>query len=603
MRRLPDFLKFPGSARKVCVMVRALASLLLALCSLVVCAAQAPGDSSSRTASSLQPAAPSAQATATPTPAAASLSSAVNPLTEALALYRKGNLTGAIEKYQQVLQSDPKSPEAYAGLTRVYLKQRNVDLASETATKGLALTNSPRVRVALGEVDFRQGKIHEAEQEWVDVIKSGDQDARAYLGLARVRDALSMFQKGKLMIDKAHELDPSDPDITRRWIAALPSSERIKYLEASLATSNGENAEGRGGTQRYLDYLKARARGPQSRCHLVGKVASTETPLVRLLLDPEHLRGYGLSVKLNDHRADLMLDTGASGILVDRYVAEKAGITKLSDTRIGGIGDKGDKNGYVGLAKSIKIGELEFQDCPVEVLDKHSVVGESGLIGADVFADFLIDIDFPKEKLKLSELPRRPGDNAEVAVLRSDSDGDDDDSASPGDASAGSSTGAQKLPASAPSRFHDAYVAPEMKSYTRIYRFGHDLLAPTKIGDAPMKLFLLDTGAFNNNITPAAAREVTKVHGDEHTIVEGVSGTVKNVYSANKTVIQFSRVRQENQDMLSIDLTSLSDNAGTEISGILGFVMLRFLDVKIDYRDGLIDCSYDPKDPKFWGLH
>jgi tetratricopeptide (TPR) repeat protein len=513
---------------------------------------------------------------------------------EALALYRKGNLTAALLKYQQILQADPKSPDAYAGLTRVYLKQRNVAQASETVNKGLSLSNSPRLRVALGEVYFRQGKINEAEQEWVAVIKSGTPDARAYFGLARVRDAISMYQKGKAMIDKAHELDPADPDIEKIWVGTLRSAERIKYLEAYVADPNDED---RAAIQRYLDYLKARAKQPKSRCRLVGKVESTETPLVRLLYDPEHLRGYGLSVKVNDHKADLMLDTGASGILIDRYVAEKAGVTKLSDTRIGGIGDRGDKSGYIGLAKSIKIGDLEFQNCPVEVLDKRSVVGESGLIGADVFEDFLVDIDFPKEKLRLSQLPKRPGDNAEAASLRTDEDEDDDYSGSSSDAPA--TTPGEKPPAAAVSRFHDAYIAPEMKSYTRIYRFGHELLAPTKIGDAPIKLFLIDTGALNNNITPAAAREVTKVHGDEYTTVEGVSGMVKNVYSANKAVIQFSRVRQENQDMLSINLDGLSDGAGTEISGILGFVMLRFLDLKIDYRDGLIDCTYDPK---FWGL-
>ena len=41
--------------------------------------------------------------------------------------------------------------------------------------------------------------------------------------------------------------------------------------------------------------------------------------------------------------------------------------------------------------------------------------------------------------------------------------------------------------------------------------------------------------------------------------------------------------------------THISDHTGTEISGILGFTLLRLLDVKIDYRDGLVDFSYNPK--------
>ena len=60
-----------------------------------------------------------------------------------------------------------------------------------------------------------------------------------------------------------------------------------------------------------------------------------------------------------------------------------------------------------------------------------------------------------------------------------------------------------------------------MQSYTCVFRFGHFLLVPTSAGEVPGKLFLLDSGAFNNHITPATAREVTKVHGDSYTAVEG----------------------------------------------------------------------------------
>ena len=133
-----------------------------------------------------------------------------------------------------------------------------------------------------------------------------------------------------------------------------------------------------------------------------------------------------------------------------------------------------------------------------------------------------------------------------------------------------------------------------MISYTKVLRFGHALLIPTKIGDAPSKLFLIDTGAFANMIDPAAAREVTKVHDDAYMRVKGVSGSVKNVYSADKAVLIFGRLRQENQDIVSFDMTSISNGAGTEISGTLGFTTLYLLDIKIDYRDGLVNLSYDP---------
>jgi hypothetical protein len=131
-----------------------------------------------------------------------------------------------------------------------------------------------------------------------------------------------------------------------------------------------------------------------------------------------------------------------------------------------------------------------------------------------------------------------------------------------------------------------------MQNYTKIFRFGHELLIPTRIGDAPSKLFLIDTGAMMNTISPQAAREVTKVR-DSDVRVHGVSGSVRDVYSADKAILQFSHYKQENQDVVAFDLSGISRGAGTEVSGILGFTTLRLFTLKIDYRDGLVDFTYN----------
>jgi hypothetical protein len=134
-----------------------------------------------------------------------------------------------------------------------------------------------------------------------------------------------------------------------------------------------------------------------------------------------------------------------------------------------------------------------------------------------------------------------------------------------------------------------------MKSYTQVYRFSHFLLVPTAVGNVPGKLFLLDTGAFDNHITPAAAREVTHVHADSDTTVKGLSGSVNKVYRADKAILQFGHLRRENQDLVAFDLSNISEHTGTEISGTLGFTLLWLLDIKIDYRDGLVDFDYHAK--------
>lgn len=147
--------------------------------------------------------------------------------------YRKGQFGNALTKYQSYLTAHPRSPDAYAGLIRVYLKQKRVDEAAQATDLGLTKTDSPRVHVAQAEVWFRQGRITDAETEWVKILNSGYPEARAYLGLARVRDAIGNYRGAKTMIDKAHALDDEDPDIQDEWIGTLSRSERIKYLETA----------------------------------------------------------------------------------------------------------------------------------------------------------------------------------------------------------------------------------------------------------------------------------------------------------------------------------------------------------------------------------
>jgi tetratricopeptide (TPR) repeat protein len=208
----------------------------------------------------------------------AAVPSMPNPLGEAMALYRQGKLDGALAKYQQLLQQQrPQSPDAYAGIIRVYLKQNKVDEAARVADQALALSDAARIRVAHAELLFRQGKIEDAEREWVDVIKSGHPEARAYLGLARVRRAIAMYKASQDFIQKAHDLDPYDPDIEERWVSTLPRSERIKYLERALNGENNWDAERRAATATYLDYLKEREKKKYSPCHLVVHPSKLDT--------------------------------------------------------------------------------------------------------------------------------------------------------------------------------------------------------------------------------------------------------------------------------------------------------------------------------------
>jgi tetratricopeptide (TPR) repeat protein len=507
-------------------------------------------------------AAPVVPATAPATPRASAFAKAQQ-------LYRTGKLSDAENDYKTLIEQDPQSALAYVGLVRVYLKQKRLSDASTAAAKAIELAPPlSAVHVAMGEVYFRQAKMDEAEKEFLKEIKRGTRDARAYLGMARLYAAFSFHKSAKQMIDRAYELDPADPDIRKAWMGTLSFAESIKALQTYLAGETNDDAEVHADLEHELTVLQDRENQPNPSCRLRTKISATSINLATLWSSARHFRGAGLIAKLNGTSAVLLLDTGASGILVNGKIAEKAGIKRVVQTDIRGIGDKGSASGYVGFADSVRIGDLEFQGCYVEVSDKKFRTGEEGLIGADIFDHYLVDIDFPDNKLKLSQLPPRPGESAKEPATDSD--------------------------AAAVPRFYDQYIAPAMKSYTPILRFGHDLLIPTRVNDSDPVLFLIDSGAFDDMISPKFARESTGVSGDSDTTVKGINGVVNKVYRADAVNLQFSHFKHDRKGLVSFDTSLISDGAGTEIAGILGFAMLHLLDVKIDYRDGLVDFQFDP---------
>lgn len=515
------------------------------------------------------------------------------PFKEAEDYFRRGSFDQAIAKYGEVLKSGTQGADAYTGIVRSYLKQDRVRDAAETLEKGLqAKPSDPGLKVAQGELLFRQGKIVEAEKIFVQVINSGHAPARAFLGLAQVSSAVAMHAREYRLILRAHELDPDDQEIQKQWMSTLSRADRIKSLESYLSQPTSDDADARRALSEYLAMLKARLATPRGACRLVSDVTATETELLPLLRDANHLRGFGLPVTINGQKSKLLLDTGAGGITVNRKLAARAGVQRLVDVRIGGVGDQGNAKGYAAYADSIRIGSLEFRNCPVDVIDKGSVADEEGLVGADVFQRFLIELDFPGRKLRLSQLPARPGEPQVKPSLATDTaDEDDVDSESDPKPAPGTGNGADPTPA--PKHF-DRYIDPEMSSYAHVFRFSHMLLVPTKINDAPGKLFLIDSGAWNNMITPDAAREVTKVHGDSDTKIKGLSGSVNKVYETGTVVLEFGSLRQKNEDMVAFDLSKISRDVGTEVSGTLGFAMLNLLKLKLDYRDALVKFEYVP---------
>jgi tetratricopeptide (TPR) repeat protein/predicted aspartyl protease len=493
------------------------------------------------------------------------------PLAAALKLYRTGKFDEAISAYNAIVpEGGSDAAAAYAGLARVYLEQRNPTQAYSAAQKAVALTpdRAPAI-VALGEVYFRQGKLEEAQAAFSKPLRACDLDARAFLGLNQLYTVSLNWKHAKSNIEQAYKLDPDDPEIQRVYMSTLSGQQRIDALKGFLANASDNDTETRDELKKELNRLQAESDRPKSACRLATPVKSTEAKLEPLFDYPKHIRGYGLTVKVNGVSSRLLLDTGASGILIDRKIAEKAGVKSIREIHIGGFGDQAATAGFVGHADKIQIGGLEFDDCLVQVAGTSSVADGDGLIGANVFSHFLVDIYMPDNKMKLSELPPYPDETTSDISLDSRS--------------------------SSRTNWHDRYFPPAMKDYTPVFEFGHGLLIPTSVNSSSPRLFLIDTGAFDNQLSLAEAKEVTRIAADYESEVKGLSGKVKKVYNAQNATIQFANVRQQREDLIAIDMSHISDGFGTEISGVLGFQMLWMLHMKIDYRDGLVNFTADQR--------
>jgi hypothetical protein len=119
------------------------------------------------------------------------------------------------------------------------------------------------------------------------------------------------------------------------------------------------------------------------------------------------------------------------------------------------------------------------------------------------------------------------------------------------------------------------------------------ILLPTFVNHKPEHLFLVDTGASRNLLSNSFAREITSVSKDSYSRIGGISGEVKDVYTAKKAEMGFANFKTRDFDLTTIDLSGPSESAGIEVSGIIGFELLRMLEIKIGYRDGLIDFTFD----------
>ena len=283
----------------------------------------------------------------------------------------------------------------------------------------------------------------------------------------------------------------------------------------------------------------------QTSSHLASPLRPYTLKLESFVPAPGRATGVLLKARLNGGRPlRLLLDSGAEHLVVTRGTARAAGLPAGSRLSLVGFGRMEENGGSFAVAQTVDVGPLSFRDCPVDVADHKVVDGADGVLPLVLFADFLVRLDFPAKVLDLT-----PYQSARESHGR----------------------------------------------FTRALAVNAALFLRTVLDELHNGYFLLDTGAAHNAVSHKTAKALGGPGMLASTrLVQGAGG-VSEVLEL-KSAVHFRAAGQEitSNDVVLIDLDTMSRYNGLEVAGLLGYPALRGYVVTVNYRDSLVRMEAEP---------
>jgi tetratricopeptide (TPR) repeat protein len=457
--------------------------------------------------------------------------------TPADSAYSDSNYAEAEQLYTQSLAQEPGNIALQASLAHTLLHEGKVaDAAERVHSMRNADPHSALTLTAEAELELRLGQPWQAVQS-LDEAEAADRCyARAHLIRSRALRIDSMYASERAEIQKAYEIDATDPDILNAWSNVVSPANEVAGTRQSLDTMKDIDADTRQKAEATLQSMMPLLSEYSQTCKVLPAASTATLALLPSKQDGRNIDGFRIAVRMPKSDARLQVDTAASGLFITRALAVENGLQQGTN----------DPPGTVHLDR-VQIGPLEFRDCMVGVSDAPFAGNGDGSIGTDVFASYLIKIDPRAEKLTLGPLPALTG------IL-------------PGDRPA----------------------LPELARFTPVYHRRQYLLVPVMLNNKARKLFVLDTGMRLSTMTAETAHALSNIKVNFTNTLQTASGPPAHVYR-DKFDFQFANLVLPHQSQIvEFDPTAVDHNAGFEVDGLLGFDMLHQLTLQLDYRDGLV---------------
>jgi hypothetical protein len=387
----------------------------------------------------------------------------------------------------------------------------------------------PNLACVLGDIHFRKSEFEAAENAYRSVLEIDSRSARAHYGLGRIGQLKFLRETAKEHFAQAYRLNPLDPDIILAYADYTSGPEARSRLLRSFLNQSTDPI-------RRADVIARLQIEERSGIQAQGTLSTPYQPYKLKLKDyfatGSTPVGLALEVAIDGGKpVRLVVDTAGKGIVLTARSLRGIELKTLTQSKIEGMGADHARNGVVALARTVSIQDFGLVDCPLQVVDGPIAPGADGIIGTDIFQEFKLRLDASSRILEL--MPFGPGESAREP----------------------------------PNAYHVAEKLLLAATLDR-HRAGYFLL------DTGSAFSMISTTIMNGSIRPSN--------------LTGSQGVIAGASRLSPVSLSFEGNEYTDPDPIAVDVGQMSQQQGIEISGAIGFNLLRSLVVSINYRDGIV---------------
>lgn len=163
-------------------------------------------------------------------------------LEQALKALRAGEYEESIAAYEEILEKEKKSEEAYLGLSNVYAEQQKMDEAINVLKEGIDIVkDKTKLLLELGKRYFATQDFRKAEEAWLDITDTKKDHLVAYRALVQLYQSQNEGDKASKLIETA--VKENEENVKFHSLAANVHIKNEEMDKAITAIQNGLNLD------------------------------------------------------------------------------------------------------------------------------------------------------------------------------------------------------------------------------------------------------------------------------------------------------------------------------------------------------------------------